>query len=99
MSHTKKIELVIHTTDDHVSPQPLRHSVQKALEHYFEKLGTASIKNLYETVLTEIEAPLLHAVLKHTRDNQSKSAIILGLSRGTFRKKLKQHGLIKSRKK
>ncbi|OGT05663.1 MAG: hypothetical protein A2103_03830 [Gammaproteobacteria bacterium GWF2_41_13] len=99
MSHAKKIELVIHPTDDHTSPQPLRHSVQKALEHFFEKLGSTTVKNLYETVLTEIEAPLLHAVLKHTKDNQSKSAIILGLSRGTFRKKLKQHGFIKSRKK
>jgi Fis family transcriptional regulator len=45
-------------------------------------------------VLEEVEPPLLRAVLRHTRNNQSKAARMLGLSRGTLRKKLKQYGLL-----
>lgn len=44
--------------------------------------------SLYEIVLNEIEPPLLQALMEHTRYNQSKAASILGLSRGTIRKKL-----------
>jgi Fis family transcriptional regulator len=44
-------------------------------------------------VLAEIELPLLEAALQKTRGNQTKTAILLGLSRGTLRKKLKQYNL------
>ena len=36
----------------------------------------------------EVEAPLLEAVLQHTRNNQTLAATVLGLNRGTLRKKL-----------
>lgn len=68
--------------------QTLRQSVQRALQNYFAKLGDNSVTNLYEMVLAEVEAPLLEIVLQHTKGNQSKAAILLGLSRGTLRKKL-----------
>ena len=45
-------------------------------------------------VLTEVEAPLLATVLQHTGGNQSKAAEVLGLNRGTLRKKLKEHNLL-----
>jgi Fis family transcriptional regulator len=48
---------------------------------------------LYELVISEIEAPLLAAVLKRTGHNQSRSSAMLGLNRGTLRKKLKKYGL------
>jgi Fis family transcriptional regulator len=72
----------------------LRKDVERSLHHYFAQLGDASVTNLYELVLHEIEAPLLKAVLRHTGSNQSKASIMLGLNRGTLRKKLKQHGLL-----
>jgi Fis family transcriptional regulator len=34
------------------------------------------------------------AVLEYTKNNQSKAAEILGLNRGTLRKKLKQYDLL-----
>ena len=49
--------------------------------------------NLYEMVLGEVEQPLLKAVLDFTRGNQSKAADVLGINRGTLRKKLKEYGL------
>jgi len=73
--------------------QPLRQYVAKALENYFSNLEGHKPANLYELVLEEMEIPLLEAIMKFTRENQSKSAIYLGLSRGTLRKKLKRYGL------
>lgn len=73
--------------------QPLRHSVEQALHHYFQHLGDEDAANLYALVLAEVEIPLLKAVLMRTNGNQSKSAQILGINRGTLRKKLKQYNL------
>ena len=72
----------------------LRESVQQSVEQYFKNLDGAPAGNLYNLVLDEVEEPLLKAVLAYTKGNQSKAAIILGLSRGTLRKKMKKYGLL-----
>lgn len=72
----------------------LRDHVERALKNYFAQLDGQSVTNVYEMVLSEVEAPLLEAVMDYTRDNQTKASILLGLNRGTLRKKLKQYGLI-----
>lgn len=72
----------------------LRKDVERSLEQYFSHLGDETVTNLYELVLHEVEGPLLEAVLRHTGSNQSKASIMLGLNRGTLRKKLKQHGML-----
>ncbi|MEM1244281.1 MAG: DNA-binding transcriptional regulator Fis [Pseudomonadota bacterium] len=71
----------------------LRESVQRALTNYFTQLGEQHPTNLFWMVLDEIEAPLMEAVMAFTRGNQSRAAILLGISRGTLRKKLKKHKL------
>jgi Fis family transcriptional regulator len=77
---------------DETSP-PLREYVLQTLHNYFSQLGDHPIVNLYELVLAEVELPLLETVLRQVRGNQSKAAIVLGISRGTLRKKLKQYNL------
>jgi len=72
----------------------LRKEVERSMDQYFAHLGDSSVTNLYDLVLNEVEGPLLEAVLKHTGSNQSKASIMLGLNRGTLRKKLKQHGML-----
>jgi Fis family transcriptional regulator, factor for inversion stimulation protein len=47
-----------------------------------------------EMVMAEVEAPMLEIVLKYTRHNQTRASQVLGLNRGTLRKKLKQYGLL-----
>lgn len=72
----------------------LANSVEKELERYFEQLDGAKTCDLYDLVLAEVERPLLCVVMKHVDQNQSRAADLLGLSRGTLRKKLKTYGLM-----
>lgn len=74
--------------------QPLHDSVRQALENYLSQLKGQQPSNLYELILAEVEAPLLEAVMEYTKSNQSRAAVVLGLSRGTLRKKLKQYGML-----
>ena len=74
--------------------QTLRDSVERALQNYFDNLDGQPVSDVYEMVLSEIEAPLLETVMKYTRDNQTKASTVLGLNRGTLRKKLKQYGML-----
>jgi Fis family transcriptional regulator, factor for inversion stimulation protein len=73
--------------------QPLRTYVEQALENYFSQLEGNLASGLFELVLAEVESPLLEVVLRQTRGNQTKAAKLLGISRGTLRKKLKQYAL------
>jgi Fis family transcriptional regulator len=72
---------------------PLSECVETALKDYFEQLDGHTAANLYDMLLAEVEAPLFKATLAHTNGNQSRAAEILGLNRGTLRKKLKTYGL------
>lgn len=72
----------------------LRNCVRRSLADYFANLEGENVNNLYQMVLAEIEIPLLEKVLEHTRGNQTRAAEMLGLNRGTLRKKLKQYGLL-----
>ena len=74
-------------------PQTLRKSVERTLQQYFAQLGDQMPANLYELVLAEVEVPMLEVCLQKTRGNQTKTAKMLGISRGTLRKKLKQYNL------
>jgi len=68
--------------------------VQKSLRSYFSELDGQTPSGLYNMVMEEVEAPLFREVMKQARDNQTKAAEMLGLNRGTLRKKLRQYGLI-----
>jgi Fis family transcriptional regulator len=48
---------------------------------------------LYDLVMREVEEPLFRAVLDYSAGNQSRAADILGINRGTLRKKLRTYGL------
>jgi|SRR5690606_24762940 len=74
--------------------QSLRGCVEQAMENYFKHLDGQSVSNVYDMVMAEVEAPLMEVVLKYTRHNQTRAAQVLGLNRGTLRKKLKQYGLL-----
>ncbi len=87
-------------TNDHSNPhtnnahEPLRVHVERVVRQYFALLGDEMPTDLYELILKEMERPLLSVVLEQTRGNQTKCAQILGLNRGTLRKKLKTYDLM-----
>ncbi|MBW6391541.1 DNA-binding transcriptional regulator Fis [Billgrantia antri] len=77
-----------------LAEQPLREAVDAAMRRYFDHLDGGTVTDLYAMVMAEVEAPLLASVLEYTQGNQTRAAEMLGLNRGTLRKKLKQHDLI-----
>ena len=72
----------------------LSDHTEEALSLYFESLNGHRPGDLYELVLSEVEKPLLRTVLEYTGGNQSEAASILGINRGTLRKKLKAYALL-----
>ena len=72
---------------------PLRGHAERALSDYFTSLNGHHPAQLYDLVLREVEEPLFRVVLDYAEGNQSRAADILGINRGTLRKKLKQFGL------
>jgi Fis family transcriptional regulator len=73
--------------------QPIRRSVTSAIELYLQDMSGHDINDLYHVVLSEVEPAILDVVMNHAEGNQSDAAEMLGISRGTLRKKLKLYGL------
>ena len=71
----------------------LRNHAERALTDYFASLDGHHPAHLYDMVLREVEEPLFRAALDYAEGNQSRAAVILGINRGTLRKKLRQFGL------
>ena len=79
---------------DNRSSEPLRACVKTAVENYLHHLDGHDMSEFFALVMTEVEAPLLEAVLAHANGNQSRAAAMLGINRATLRKKLKRYNLI-----
>lgn len=74
-------------------PIPLRSQAEEALSAYFGTLNGHRPGHLYELVMREVELPLFKSVMDYADGNQSRAATILGINRGTLRKKLREYGL------
>jgi Fis family transcriptional regulator, factor for inversion stimulation protein len=90
---TSGARLVSLTHEKERRRQPLNAAVRVALELYFKHLEDQHVTELYRRVMEEVERPLLETTLAHSGGNQTRAARMLGLNRGTLRKKLKQYGL------
>ena len=71
----------------------LRNHAEDALQTYFANLNGHRPAELYDLFMREVEEPLFKAVLDYAEGNQSRAAGILGINRGTLRKKLREFGL------
>ena len=83
----------IRDKEDTNAHKPLRACVEDAMKDYFKNLEGDITNDLYQMVLSEIEEPLFRSVMEYTRGNQSKAAEMMGINRGTLRKKLKMYSL------
>ncbi len=73
----------------------LSHAVKHSIRRYLFELEGTLPNNMYDLVLRQVEQPLFEAILEHTKGNQSRAAELLGLNRGTLRKKLRSYNLHK----
>ena len=71
--------------------EPLHDVIFKKINGYLDSLDTKKLTNFYAMYLSEIEPPLLNAVMEKNKYNQVRAAKMLGISRGTLRKKLVEH--------
>ncbi|BBG30195.1 DNA-binding transcriptional regulator Fis [Zymobacter palmae] len=76
------------------SQATLRETVAATMQRYFHHLDGETVTDLYDMVLAEVEAPLLSSVMDYVHGNQTHASQMLGLNRGTLRKKLKQYNLL-----
>ena len=84
--------------EEQIKPvKTLKDHVREAVDRYFDQLKGERIDNLYDLVWEEVERVLIEAIMKHTKNNQSKAATLLGISRGTLRKLLKQYGFLEKK--
>jgi len=81
------------TAHDQIAQKPLRDSVKASIKNYLNQLDGQNVTELYELVLAEVEQPLLDTIMQHTRGNQTRAADMMGINRGTLRKKLKKYGM------
>lgn len=82
-------------SDKHAAqPTPLCTMTDEALRTYFATLNGHRPVDLHQLVMGQVEKPLLERVLVYTNGNQSAAAEILGLNRGTLRKKLQTYDLL-----
>lgn len=90
---TSPFTTIVTTPSQTQAQKPLRDSVKQAVNKYLRQLDSTDVENVYELVLAEVEAPLLEEIMTFTRGNQTRAAIMMGINRGTLRKKLKQYGM------
>lgn len=90
---TNKFELQLDDLPENSIRMSMRDAISKVLERYFEHLSGEPPHNLHRLFTEESEAPLVEATLKYTNNNKVHAAKILGLARGTLRKKIHHLGL------
>jgi Fis family transcriptional regulator len=89
----KAKRVTTHTVHVGTRSKLLSNLTDECLNSYFETLNGHKPGDLYQLVIGEVEKPLFRAVLTYTNGNQSEAAEILGINRGTLRKKLKDYKL------
>jgi len=87
MAVTRTESIIENTTQD----QGLQDLVYDLVTRFLAENKSKSISDLYDMILSEVEPPLLQAVMEKRRGNQLQAARMLGISRGTIRKKLQRY--------
>jgi Fis family transcriptional regulator len=67
--------------------------VRRNLNRYFRDLDGETPHAIYDMVIASVEKPMLEVVMKQAGGNQTAAAEMLGISRGTLRRKLAEHNL------
>lgn len=79
---------------------PLREVVRSRVNNFYKSALKEKLKphDVYRLIMEETEWPMIEATMEFTGHNQSRAARILGLNRGTFRKKLAKYNMLNNEK-
>ena len=78
-------------TQTQTQEKGLQEMVYDVVNRFLADNKAAAVNDLYDIILQEVEPPLLQAVMEKKRGNQLQAAKMLGISRGTIRKKLQRY--------
>ena len=71
----------------------LENWLQRTVKQYIVAMNDHGDGQLYDLILSGVERPLVKMVLEETAGNQTQAANVLGISRNTLRKKIKEYNL------
>ncbi|WXU00415.1 MAG: DNA-binding protein Fis [Catillopecten margaritatus gill symbiont] len=67
--------------------------INDKLDRYFAQLESEQVSGVHKMVMNEVESITLKYVLDKVEQNQSEAARILGMNRGTLKKKIELYKL------
>jgi Fis family transcriptional regulator len=67
--------------------------INAKLERYFKQLNGEQASGVHKMVMQETESTVIKFVLDSVNQNQSEASRILGINRGTLKKKIKLYKL------
>jgi Fis family transcriptional regulator, factor for inversion stimulation protein len=76
-----------------MNPIDLPACINAKLERYFEQLNGEQANGVFKMVMQETESVTIKFVLDAVEQNQSEAARILGMNRGTLKKKIELYKL------
>jgi DNA-binding protein Fis len=62
-------------------------------ERILKKIKSPSSKNIFDDLMGTVEKKIILEALRHTDNNRTRAAELLGLSRPTLHSKIEKHGL------
>lgn len=78
---------------DETCPTRLKQCVVEELDRYFATLDGQEPNEVYKLVMGEVEEALVRYIMSQYNDNQCRVADVLGINRGTLRKRLKDYDI------
>ena len=70
-------------------PMSLELEIRHRIELFYDQLKGHSATGLYQTVLREVERPLISAALARAKGVRSDAARVLGIDRGTLARRMR----------
>ncbi len=81
---------LLQNIDRKSSAEPANVFASTVKDYVSKRLIPSTYGKIYDLMLADFEKPLISCVLEKTEGNQVKTAEILGISRSTLRKKMKE---------
>lgn len=75
-------------------PEIPEFSIEHIIRRYIDSIDLKNSSDIYRRILADVEGPLFRIILEKTRFNRKKASTILGINRNTFRKKIKELGIL-----